>query len=86
DSTYIVRGEIKKYKPNAIQKRCSSLAKVERAFNFNIDNLINDKNEVINLLKRIRAQHLEDPAHTPLSNAVRHYYECMTGDKIGKIF
>ncbi len=86
NSSYISGGKTKKYKPAAIQKRCSSLAEVEKAFNFDVDTIINDRKEVINLLKLIRAKRLEDPAHTPLSNAVRHYYECMTGDKIERIF
>lgn len=37
-------------------------------------------------LKDIRAAKIEDLAHTPLSNAFRHYLEFATGIYIDKIF
>lgn len=86
NKTYISKGKIKHYTSAGILTRISSLEELEDKFNFNIDTIIQNRAGVISLLKRIRTNNLEDLRHTPISNAVRHYYECMTGDKIERIF
>ena len=86
NKTYISKGQIQNYTTAATQKRIASLSKVEKAFNFDIDSIITDRKKVVKLLNDIRIRNLENKTHTPLSNAVRHYYECITGDKIDRIF
>jgi hypothetical protein len=86
NQTYTTDGKINNYTTKAINKRVTSLTKVEALFNIDLDSIINDKSEVIKLLCSIRKKGYENPNHTPLSNAVRHYYACQTGDKIERIF
>jgi hypothetical protein len=86
NQTYTANGKINNYTTKAINKRITSLTRVETLFNINLDSIINDKSEVIKLLCSIRNNGYENQNHTPLSNAIRHYYTCQTGDEIGKIF
>ena len=74
------------HKKNATQTRISKLKFVEFYFGINIDSIINDKKKVLSLLIQIRGEDIEDRKHTPLSNAVRKYYECITGNRIDRIF
>lgn len=82
DSTYVLGGATKRYTSAAIQKRLSSLAKLEAIKGFDIDSIIFSSKDVADLLDYIREKKLENPAHQPLSNALRHYYTCQTGKKI----
>ena len=77
---------ITNHKQIATIHRINKLKEVETFFNIDIDNIIKDKNQVVELLVKIRRARIEDREHTPLSNAVRKYYECMTNDRIGRIF
>ena len=74
------------HKKSATETRISKLKFVEFYFDINIDFIINDKEKVIYLLIQIRNADIEDRKHTPLSNAVRKYYECITNNRIGRIF
>ena len=74
------------HKKSATETRINKLKIVESYFNINIDSIIKNREQVVNLLIKIRDVLIEDSRHTPLSNAVRKYYECITGNVIGRIF
>lgn len=69
----------------SINSRVRNLERVERYFKMNIDVIICDKSQVINLLKEIREKNI-DTKNQNMSNAIRKYYECITKDKVGRIF
>ena len=70
----------------SIISRINKLKSIEDHFHLDIDTLISNKEKVIALLIKIRNAKIEDRRHTPLSNALRKYYNCMTNDEIGRIF
>lgn len=65
----------------SIVSRISRLNQIEIKFNLDIDTIIFDKEKVVNLL--INLKDLDTPNQN-LSNALRHYYTCMTNEKIEK--
>ncbi|MCM1009184.1 MAG: hypothetical protein NC485_14945 [Ruminococcus flavefaciens] len=83
---YVHRGEVCHYTNSSINSRISCLKKLEDYFNIDIDTKVVSESVGIDFLKEIRANQLEDLRHTPLSNAFRHYFECMTGVAIKRIF
>ena len=84
--TYISKDGESYYTEQGINKRIVSLQKVEVELNCRLDEFIKEKDKVIEILIKIREKALETRRHTPLSNAVRLYYEFSTGDRIGRIF
>ena len=86
NKTYIQKGEIKHYSIKAIESRLYKLRQLEEFFNINLDEKVLNLNTGIQFLKDIRNKKIEDLAHTPYSNAFRHYFECMTSKCIGRIF
>lgn len=86
NKTYKEKGQIKHYSDYAIETRLNLLKDLERIFNINLDDKVIDENAGKQFLIDIRNKKIEDLAHTPYSNAFRHYFECMTGIYIGRIF
>lgn len=84
--TYKEKGQIKHYSDYAIEIRLNLLRNLENIFNINLDDKVASIAAGKQFLIDIRNKHIEDLAHTPYSNAFRHYFECMTGIYIGKIF
>ena len=74
------------YSENAVASRVACLNKLESHFKTNLDDWAKNRETAIKFLVKIRQANIEDLAHTPLSNAFRHYYNFVTGDKIEKIF
>lgn len=65
----------------SINSRLARLKKIEKIFQIDIDSIIYDKDKVQHLLESLKEQNL-DTTNQNLSNTVRKYYECMTGDII----
>ena len=86
NKTYVQNGKKCRYSENAINSRIARLQECESYYGIDIDDIVHDYKKIIALLKQIRADHLEDLKHTPISNAVRHYFEYKTGLYIGRIF
>ncbi len=84
--TYKENGVTKHYSDYAIESRLCLLRNLEDIFNINLDDKVKSVDIGKQFLVDIRNKHIEDLAHTPYSNAFRHYFECMTGIYIGKIF
>lgn len=84
--TYYEKGEIKHYSDFAIETRLNRLKKLEDIFHIDLDDKVESFSVAKEFLIAIRNKHIEDLAHTPYSNAFRHYYESMTGLCLGKIF
>lgn len=84
--TYKEKGVTKHYSDYAIESRLNLLKNLESIFNINLDDKVKSIETGKQFLVDIRNKHIEDLAHTPYSNAFRHYFECMTGIYIGKIF
>ena len=74
------------YSESAVESRIGYLIRLETHFKLNLDSKVVDEQTAIQFLKDIREAHIEDLRHTPLSNAIRHYYEFSTGLYINKIF
>ena len=74
------------YSEQAVDSRIVCLQQLEWHFKISIDEKVKNVQTGIQFLKDIRAAKIEDLAHTPLSNAFRHYFEFATGIYIDKIF
>lgn len=84
--TYKEKGQLKHYSDYAIESRLNLLRNLENIFNINLDDKVVTIDVGKQFLIDIRNEHIEDLAHTPYSNAFRHYFQCMTGIYIGRIF
>ena len=79
-------GKLDYYSELAVESRISCLKQLEEYFNIDLDIKVKDKNNGEQFLRDIRDAQIEDLAHTPLSNAFRHYFEFETGQHIERIF
>ena len=80
------QGKSDYYTEKAINKRVSSLKKLEKHFKIDLDSKVINLETAKEFLIDIRNAYIEDLAHTPLSNAFRRYFEFATGLSINKIF
>lgn len=64
----------------SINSRIARLKKVEKLFQINIDTIIDDKNKIHEILDELKTKNL-DTSNQNLSNALRTYYQCITGNK-----
>ncbi|MCM1306043.1 MAG: hypothetical protein NC037_01260 [Bacteroides sp.] len=77
------RGVERSYTEKSVNKRISSLRRVESGLNINIDDFISSSAETKNILMQIENNNLEKAyEHRPLQNAVRHYYKFMNGEEL----
>lgn len=74
------------YTENAVDSRLSCLLRLESYFKIDLDSKVLNFETAKQFLTDIRNAKIEDLAHTPLSNAFRHYYKFATGETIEKIF
>lgn len=79
-------GKVENYSEYAIESRISCLVKLEEIFKIDLDEKVENRAKGEEFLIDIRNAHIEDLAHTPLSNAFRHYFKFATGVYIYKIF
>lgn len=84
--TYVEKGETKHYSNYAIESRLNLLKNLEDIFKIDLDDKVVSVSAGKQFLIDIRNRHIEDLAHTPYSNAFRHYFLCMTGIYIARIF
>ncbi len=84
--TYLKKGVIKHYTDSAIENRLYCLRELEKFCNNDLDEKCVSVECGKQFLRDIRNSNLEDLRHTKLSNAFRHYFNCVTGLCIGRIF
>ncbi|MDR2201369.1 MAG: hypothetical protein LBP26_01180 [Clostridiales bacterium] len=86
-ATYMLRGKAAHYTENAVNSRVSKAVALENDLGIDLDDYVTSDERFEGLLYRIRAAKIEDPAHTPKSNAARHYYKYKNnGKEFGRIF
>lgn len=82
----LYNGKLDYYSEYAVDSRISCLQKLEDYFKINLDTKVINIQIGEQFLRDIRNAKIEDLAHTPLSNAFRHYFEFATKLYINKIF
>lgn len=71
------------YTEKSINKRISSLYRIEDRLSIDIDDYMDCSAKAKSLLFRIQRENLEKPyEHQPLQNAIRRYYEFVNGEKL----
>lgn len=65
----------------SIDSRVTRLRKVEKIFQIDIDSIIDDENKANEILYKLKTQNL-DTSNQNLANALRTYYESITGNKL----
>jgi len=86
-ATYLKKGVEMHYTENAISSRINKAQKLENDLKINLDNFVVSKEKFLKLLIEIRSAKIETLAHTPKSNAARHYFAYKNnGKKFGRIF
>ena len=65
----------------SIESRVARLKKVEKIFQIDVDSIIYDETKVYEILDKLKTQNL-DSSNQNLANALRTYYECITGNKL----
>ena len=79
-TTYVKNGVEKHYTESAINKRISSLHRVERELKIDIEDYVFCSATTKSLLSRIQRENLDKPYdHRTLQNAIRRYYEFING-------
>lgn len=87
NATYLKKGVETHYTENAISSRISKAQELESDLKINLDDFVISGEKILELLIKIRNAKIEDLAHTPKSNAARHYFAYKNnGKKIGRIF
>jgi hypothetical protein len=86
-STYLKKGIETHYTEKAISSRISKAQELESDLKINLDDFVVSKEKFLELLIKIRSAKIETLAHTPKSNAARHYFAYKNnGKKFGRIF
>ena len=67
----------------SIKSRISNLHRLEKMFDFDIDDVITCREKVLALLKKLKDENL-DSYNQNFSNTIRKYYKCITNDEIKK--
>ncbi|MFA5764994.1 MAG: hypothetical protein WC929_02440 [Bacilli bacterium] len=86
-ATYMLNGKETHYTNAAIKSRVTKASALEKDLGINLDDYVTDDSKFAQLLIDVREAGIETLAHTPKSNAARHYYAYRNGGKqFGRLF